>query len=97
MTQLYRADAIDTSVEAAESIDATRLEALVYEAIKDAGANGMTQDELLMKYPSFSYSSITARPASLKRKGLIADSGKRRAGRSGRNQAVLVAVEELND
>jgi hypothetical protein len=92
-TALFRRDASDTSIEAAKSLDVTSLEFMVLNAIRKAGAQGMTQDELLQKYPKLSYSSVTARPAALKRKGLIADSGERRKGKSGRNQAVLVSSE----
>jgi hypothetical protein len=90
---LYRADALDTSRDAAESIDVTRLENLVLGAIRRAGIYGVTQSELLEQFPDFSYSSITARPSALKRKGLIVDSGVRRQGKSSRSQAVLVAAE----
>lgn len=91
--ELYRSDSGDTSRDAAESIDATKLEAMVLGDIRSAGTNGLTQDELILRHPDMSYSSITARPAALKRKKLIVDSGIRRKGRSGRNQAVLVASE----
>lgn len=88
---LHRAGGPDTSAAAAGSIDATDLESLVYWAIEGKGLGGATADELLDLFPTFSYSSITARPAALKRKGLIFDSGSKRAGKSGRAQAVLVA------
>ena len=81
-----------TSHQAAASIKSNDLEALVLRAIRESGKQGMTADELLEKFPDLSYSSITARPASLKRKGLIKDSGGRRPGRSGRSQAVLVTT-----
>lgn len=90
---LYRTDAIDTSVKAAESIDVTRLESLVLAAIKGSGFRGITQGELLGMFENYSYSSITARPSALKRKGLVVDTGERRYGASGRGQAVLVAKE----
>lgn len=90
---LFRRNAVDTSVQAAEDLPVTRLELIVLEAIRAAGKEGITADELLAKFPHLSYSSVTARPASLKEKGLVKDSGERRKGRTGRNQAVLVAVE----
>ena len=90
---LYRSNALDTSINAAKSIDVTRLENLVLLAIRATGFQGMTQGELLDMFPEFSYSSITARPSALKRKGLIVDSGERRPGTNGRTQAVLVAKE----
>ncbi len=72
----------------------------MYWAIEGNGRHGATADELRDMFPALSYSSITARPAALKRKGLILESGKR-AGKSGRAQAVLVAskfrTSESND
>jgi hypothetical protein len=94
LRELFRRNASDTSIEAAESIDVNKLEGMVLNAIRAAGANGMTQTELLVKFPGYSYSSITARPSALKRKGLIEDSGLRRPSANGRNQIVLVAVKK---
>lgn len=90
--KLFRKNAPDTSVQAAETLPVTKLELLVLQAIRDAGDTGITADELLAKFPNLSYSSVTARPASLKEKGLVKDSGERRKGRTGRTQAVLVAI-----
>lgn len=88
----YRKNPAITSVKAAESLNVGQLEDLIYNAIKSAGDRGMIADELLAMFPTLSYSSVTARPASLKRKGLVKDSGYMRNGRSGRAQSVLVAV-----
>lgn len=90
---LFRRGASDTSIEAAQSIELPKLERMVLNAIRQAKRKGMTQDELLEKFRHYSYSSITARPSALKRKGLILDSGERRTGRSGRRQAILIASE----
>ena len=90
---LFRRGASDTSIEAAQSIDLPKLERMVLNAIRQSKRKGMTQDELLRKFEAYSYSSITARPSALKRKGLVVDSGERRIGRSARRQAVLVAAE----
>ena len=87
-TPLVRTNDPDTSHAAAASIDATKLEEMVYQAIANS-PDGVTADELLARFPGYSYSSITARPAALKRKGLVKDTGERRPGRSGRLQAVL--------
>ena len=98
---LVRTKDPDTAHIAAHTLDASRLEAMVLEDIEQAGTYGITQDELILLHPEFSYSSITARPAALKRKGLIFDSGERRKGRSGRPCAVLKAAKfrasESND
>ena len=93
LTDLFRRNASDTSIEAALSIEVGRLERMVLNAIREAGRNGMTQQELLAKFNKYSYSSITARPSALKRKGLIVDSGNRRVAGSGRKQMVLIASE----
>jgi len=90
--KLRRRGAVDTSVSASEVVDTTNLERMVYEAIKAAGSRGMTADEMIAMFgESMPYSSITARPSALIRKGLVKDSGERRIGRSGRGQRVLVA------
>ena len=93
LTDLFRRNASDTSIEAALSIEVNRLERMVLNAIRESGSNGMTQQELLAKFNKYSYSSITARPSALKRKGLIVDSGNRRLSGSGRKQMVLIASE----
>ena len=90
---LARKNDPDTSHEAAGSINTTNLEGMVLEAYRNAGPRGLTQDELLDLFPNFSYSSITARPSALKRKFLIIANGEKRKGKSGRQQAVLVAAE----
>jgi hypothetical protein len=94
LRELFRRNASHTSIEAAESIDVNKLEGMVLNAIRAAGAKGITQTELLSKFPGYSYSSITARPSALKRKGLVVDSGLRRPSPNGRNQIVLVAVKK---
>lgn len=94
--KLFRRNASDTSREAAESIDVNRLERLVLAEVKRSGKKGITASELLDKFPHLSYSSVTARPSALKRKGFIVDSGKRRPGKTGRNQMVLVTPEHAN-
>lgn len=92
LRSLSRTGDPSTSHEAAASIDPTELEAMVLDAIRESGHKGMTADDLLHHFPKYSYSSITARPSALKRKGLIYDSGEKRLGKSGRRQAVLKAV-----
>jgi hypothetical protein len=89
--RLVRHNANDTSINAAKSINVTKLETMILLAIKESGEKGMTADELRSHFPHLSYSSVTARPSSLKAKGLIFDSGRRRTGKSGRPQAVLIA------
>jgi hypothetical protein len=87
--KLVRRDDPDTSFEAAEKVDTTRLEALVYETIAAYGEAGCIIDDVRARFLRFPYSSITARPSALIAKGLVEDTGKRRPGNSGRNQRVM--------
>jgi len=87
-----------TSHEAAHSIDTTGLEQLVYETICEFGPQGTISDEVreALAHMNLSYSSVTARYAALKEKGLIELSGSRRPGKSGRGQNVMVATRWEN-
>jgi hypothetical protein len=78
-----------TSHQAAQAVDTTKLESLVYEAIKGF-PDGCISDEILAMYPNYPYSSITARYRALLDKGLIEVSGVKR-GKFGRNQRVMKA------
>ena len=79
-----------TSFEAAEKVDTSRLEKLVYEAIKGFGEAGCISDQILEMFPQMPYSSITARYKALLDKGFIQINGTR-LGKSGRQQRVMVA------
>jgi len=89
--KLVRTNDPDTSHAAANSVDSTKLEKLVYEAIKKFGDNGCISDQILAMHPTYPYSSITARFRSLLDKGFIVDTGERRPGRSGKSQRVVKA------
>lgn len=89
--KLVRADDPDTSHAAANAVDTTKLEAMVYEAIKKFGDQGCISDQILAMYPTYPYSSITARYRALLDKGFIVETGERRKGQSGRGQRVLKA------
>jgi len=78
-----------TSHEAANLVDTTKLERIVYEAIKSF-PDGCISDDVLAMFPQYPYSSITARYRSLLNKGYIEINGMR-IGRSGRNQRVMKA------
>lgn len=86
--KLVRRDAPYTSVQAAKTVDAGRLERTVYEVIA-SHPNGCTQDEVLAILSELPYSSVTARFSSLIRKGYIEATGETRQGRSGRQQRIL--------
>ena len=80
-----------TSHQAAQGIDSTKLEQLVYEAIKSF-PDGCISDEILEMYPNYPYSSITARYRALLDKGFIEVSGVKR-GKFGRNQRIMKAIK----
>jgi len=95
--KLHRSNSLQTSVDAAYSVDSTVLEKLVYEEILSSGRHGMIADELLIKYSYLPYSSITARFSALERKGFISRIGDKREGRSGRGQMVMRATKYVGD
>jgi hypothetical protein len=79
-----------TSHQAAQAVDTTKLETMVYEAIKGF-PEGCISDDILGMFPNYPYSSITARYRALLDKGFIEVSGVKR-GRFGRNQRVMRAL-----
>ena len=88
--KLARLNDPTTSHEAAQAVDTTRLEKMVYEAIK-SHPDGCISDDILDMFPNFPYSSITARYRALLDKGFIEVSGVKR-GKFGRNQRVMRAL-----
>ena len=87
--KLVRKEDPATSHEAAQIVDTTKLERLVYEAIKGF-PEGCISDQVLELFPQYPYSSITARYKSLLDKGFIEITGVK-VGRSGRKQRVMKA------
>jgi hypothetical protein len=87
--KLVRKEDPTTSHQAAQAVDTTKLESLVYEAIK-SHPEGCISDEILQMYPNYPYSSITARYRALLDKDLIEVTGVKR-GKFGRNQRVMKA------
>ena len=87
--KLVRKEDPTTSHQAAQAVDTTKLETMVYEAIK-SHPEGCISDEILAMYPNYPYSSITARYRALLDKGFIEISGVKR-GRFGRNQRIMKA------
>lgn len=91
---LVRTGDPDTSHASANSVDTTKLEAMVYEDIMKFGERGCISDQIRALHPTFPYSSITARYRALLDKGFIVDTGERRSGQSGRSQRVMKAVQK---
>jgi len=80
-----------TSHESALAVDTTKLESMVYEAIKSYGALGCISDDLQAMFSHMPYSSVTARYRALLDKGFIEIIGQRRC-KSGRNQRIMRAT-----
>jgi len=85
--KLVRREDPTTSHQAAVVVDTTKLEKMVYEAIKKH-PDGCISDEILAMYPNYPYSSITARYRALLDKGFIEVTGVKR-GKFGRNQRIM--------
>ena len=92
-SKLVRKNGSETSKEAAQNVDTGKLEKKVYEVIKTF-PNGCIQDDVLNVLKDLPYSSVTARFAALKRKGLIEKTEEKRVGLSGSKQSVLKVKEE---
>jgi len=88
--KLVRKEDPITSHEAAQGVDTTKLEQIVYEAIKGF-PNGCISDEVLEALPDYRYSSITPRYRALLDKGFIEITGTK-DGRSGKKQRVMKAI-----
>jgi hypothetical protein len=88
--KLARREDPTTSHEAAQGVDTTNLERIVYEAIQSF-PEGCISDEVLEALPHYRYSSITPRYKALLQKGFIEIVGTKE-GRSGRNQRVMRAI-----
>lgn len=88
----------DTSMDAAQSVDASRLEALTVETIATQSPDkypvGMTSEEVA-EVAGVALQSITPRFAPLQRKGILVNSGLKRPGSSGRSRIVWALAGEV--
>lgn len=84
---------VDTSIAAAKALAPKlgRLQQMAEAAIRDAGAVGLTADELAARLRMDRW-SIQPRTSELRRKGLIRDSGKRRPNATGKQAIVWIAA-----
>jgi hypothetical protein len=89
--KLSRKDSPETSKEAAQAVDSTKLEQIVYEAIKSF-PDGCISDEVLEALPNHGYSSITPRYRALLNKGFIEITGTKE-GRSGKKQRIMKVIK----
>lgn len=83
---------VSTSIEAAEALAPKlgRLQRLAAATITGAGEYGLTADELAARLDLDRW-TIQPRTTELRRKGIIRDSGRRRANRTGKRAIVWVA------
>jgi hypothetical protein len=88
--KLVRKEDPTTSHQAAQSVDTTKLERIVYEAIQSF-PEGCISDQVLEALPDYRYSSITPRYKALLQKGFIEITGTKE-GRSGKKQRVMKAI-----
>lgn len=84
---------VDTSIAAADALAPRlgRLQRLASGAIRDAGAHGLTVDELAARLEMDRW-SIQPRTSELRRKGLIRDSGQRRPNITGKLAIVWITA-----
>ena len=88
--KLARREDPTTSHQAAQTVDTTKLERIVYEAIQSF-PEGCISDQVLEALPDYRYSSITPRYKALLQKGFIEITGTKE-GRSGKKQRVMKAI-----
>lgn len=83
---------VQTSLEAARSIDiaASRLQRIALQAIRAAGARGLTTHELAERV-RIHRDALQPRTTELRQRGLIRDSGGRRQNATGKYAIVWVA------
>jgi hypothetical protein len=90
-TGLARATDPQTSKDAAKTVDASKMEKIVLEAIRGF-PDGCISQEVECVLAQYRSSSITPRYKPLLKKGLIVDTGEKRPGFSGRSQRVMRAI-----
>lgn len=87
----------DTSKAAAETVDTARFEELALLIISEKGQFGCTLDDLREEFKKRAppNTQFVNRRTGLHQKGFVLDTGTRRTGESGRQQAVYVATSQL--
>lgn len=91
--KLARTDGPQTSKDAADAVDSSRLEKLVHKTIAHY-PGGCIAAEVLSDLAGLPYSSVTARFKALTDKGFISCGPDTRPGPSGRQQRVMRSVRE---
>ena len=92
--KMVRATDPETSVDAAITLNPTKLESIVLDCIRERQHLGATMDEVDLLLPSIRSSSISPRFKPLMEKGyLVADGRTRKAIHSNKQQRILWATE----
>lgn len=89
--KLVRASDPSTSHEAADKLDVSTMERVVYRAIESFGEDGCISDDVLQILAGHRYSTVTARYKQLKEKNLIVVDDRKRKAESGRHQLIMWA------
>jgi hypothetical protein len=79
-----------TSHNAAASVNATRLEAMVYQAVHSFGADGAIAEEIKLRL-NMDYNSVTPRIRPLINKGLLINTEWQRKASTNRGQMIVIA------
>jgi len=88
--KLRRNNDPSTSHDAAEMVNTTKLENIVFEFIKTFGQDGCIHEQCVAEFcPQRAYSSISSRYSGLENKGFIYYQGDTRTGKSNRQQRVM--------
>lgn len=96
--KLSRTEHPDTSKAAAETVDTARFEELALAIITEKGLSGCTLDDLREEFEKRAppNTQFVNRRTGLHQKGFVLDTGTRRKGESGRQQAVYVSTALLS-
>jgi uncharacterized protein with PIN domain len=88
--KMVRKTDINTSKEAAKTVNSENIEKQIYDVVKSFGFNGCITEQVI-EITGSTQNTINPRFAPLLRRGLIVDTGERRMAKTGRRQRVVVA------
>ena len=95
--KLVRTNDPSTSHDAAEQLDVSAMERIVYRTIESFGNEGCISDDVLDLLSHHRYSTVTARYKQLKEKGLVKVDHRKRKAESGRQQLVMWASKHYTE
>ena len=86
---MYQETSREAYLSVVETLSAVRQD--VYRHLYEAGRRGLTQEEIIAKFPGLDQSTPRREVSHLEDLGLVVDSGRRRTSSRGRRQIVWVA------